>query len=127
KDAKKKFQRIQNAFDVLKDPKKRELYDRYGSSFETMGAGPHGGAHWSGGTGHGGFGGFEDVDFSQFFGERFGGVGIDLGEIFSQFRKESASRRRAGGTRARRGADLEHEISIPFTTSITGGEIELTL
>ncbi len=127
KDAKKKFQRIQNAFDVLKDPKKRELYDRYGSSFETMGAGPHGGTHWSGGTTQGGFGGFEDVDFSQFFGERFGGVGIDLGEIFSQFRKESASRRRPSGARARRGADREHEISIPFTTSITGGEVELTL
>ena len=39
KSAKKKFQKIQAAFDVLNDPQKREMYDRYGSSFETMGAG----------------------------------------------------------------------------------------
>ena len=39
KTAKKKFQQIQAAFDVLNNPEKREMYDRYGSSFETMGAG----------------------------------------------------------------------------------------
>ena len=33
KQAKEKFQKIQAAFDVLKNPEKRELYDRYGSSF----------------------------------------------------------------------------------------------
>ena len=39
KTAKTKFQEVQRAFDVLNDPSKRELYDRYGSSFESMGAG----------------------------------------------------------------------------------------
>ncbi len=29
-EAKKKFQAIQQAYEVLKDPKKREMYDRYG-------------------------------------------------------------------------------------------------
>src|SRR5512146_3228559 len=56
KTAKKKFQQVQGAFDVLNNPEKREMYDRYGSSFETMGAGggPQGGAYtwtWSPGTG----------------------------------------------------------------------------
>ncbi len=37
KTAKKKFQQVQAAFDVLNNPEKREMYDRYGSSFETMG------------------------------------------------------------------------------------------
>ena len=37
--AKEKFQQVQNAFDVLSDAKKRELYDRYGSAYESMGAG----------------------------------------------------------------------------------------
>jgi len=65
--AKKKFQKIQAAFDVLNDPKKREMYDRYGSSFETMaGGGPRGGTSWQTSHGPGGFGGFEDVDFAQF-------------------------------------------------------------
>ena len=39
KDAKRRFQEVQKAFDVLSDPNKRELYDRYGSSFEHAGAG----------------------------------------------------------------------------------------
>ena len=39
KTAKKKFQKVQAAFDVLNNPEKREMYDRYGSSFETMGTG----------------------------------------------------------------------------------------
>ena len=39
KTAKKKFQKVQAAFDVLNNPEKREMYDRYGSSFETMGRG----------------------------------------------------------------------------------------
>ena len=40
KTAKKKFQEVQKAFDVLSDQNKREMYDRYGSSFESMGRGP---------------------------------------------------------------------------------------
>jgi DnaJ-class molecular chaperone len=34
KTAKEKFQKVQAAFDVLNDTKKRELYDRYGTAFE---------------------------------------------------------------------------------------------
>ena len=49
KTAKTKFQEVQRAFDVLNDPSKRELYDRYGSSFESMGSG--GGAGPRGGRG----------------------------------------------------------------------------
>jgi DnaJ-class molecular chaperone len=126
--AKKKFQQVQAAFDVLNDPQKREMYDRYGSSFETMGAGgPRGGA-WKVGPG-GAFGGFgvEDIDFGQFFGERFGAEsGIDLGEIFSRFRSGSRARAKPRGS-PRRGPDLHAEATIPFALSITGGEIELDL
>src|ERR1700690_996606 len=37
--AKTKFQEVQKAFEVLNDSSKREFYDRYGTSFEQMGAG----------------------------------------------------------------------------------------
>ena len=50
KTAKQKFQGVQKAFDVLSNTEKRELYDRYGSSFESMGqGGPAGGpsATWT--------------------------------------------------------------------------------
>ena len=39
KQATRKFQEVQQAFDVLNDTEKREMYDRYGSAFETMGQG----------------------------------------------------------------------------------------
>src|SRR5882757_1619802 len=60
KTAKQKFQEVQSAFDVLNDASKRELYDRYGSSFESMGAGggPRtGSGPWSGAPGGGWSGG----------------------------------------------------------------------
>src|SRR6185295_17216283 len=72
KTAKKKFQEVQAAFDVLSDQNKREMYDRYGSSFESMGRGPSPGAA-SGGPGAGGVHyDFGDFDFGQAFGEQGG-------------------------------------------------------
>jgi len=132
KTAKSKFQELQRAFDVLNDPSKRELYDRYGSSFESMGAGggPQGGgrAAWGGGPAGG-----EDIDFSQLFGERFGGDpsgggGGGFGDIFNQFRRAGGRQRReAGPQAARRGSDLAAELEIPFTTAVLGGEAQISV
>lgn len=128
--AKKKFQAIQAAFDVLNDPKKRELYDRYGSAFEHMGSGgPRGGPGWGAGPGQGPGGefNFEDIDFGQFFGDRFGGQsGIDLGSLFGQFATGGRAKKRSARGRAR-GSDLVHELEVPFTLSITGGVVEIGL
>jgi len=118
--AKKKFQQVQKAYDVLSDSEKRELYDRYGSSFESMG-----------GEGRGS-GVPDDFDFTQFFGG--GGMGGqpsgfegNLGDIFGQFR--GGQSRGPGQTRRRpvRGSDLRHELEIPFETSVTGGEVALNV
>src|SRR5262245_32131385 len=94
KTAKDKFQKVQGAFDVLNDPSKRELYDRYGSAFESAaagGAGPRGGAHtWSTQGGPG----FEEIDLSQFFGERFGeggGGGGGFGDLSGALRRGGRS------------------------------------
>ncbi|MFZ5831945.1 MAG: DnaJ C-terminal domain-containing protein, partial [Planctomycetota bacterium] len=128
KTAKKKFQQVQAAFDVLNNPEKREMYDRYGSSFETMGSGgPQGPYTWTyapgGSGGPGGMG--EEFDFSQFFGERFGGESPGgFSDIFTQFRK-SAGKARGGA--ARRGGDLQQEVHIPFATSVLGGEMQVSL
>jgi DnaJ-class molecular chaperone len=127
KNAKAKFQQIQQAYDVLNDPEKRELYDRYGSSFESAGAGPGpGGGAWR--THSTGPGGFEGFDFSQIFGGRgAGGEDVEgsFAELFKQFSGESGNRSRRGATRGRRGADLEHELTIPFSTAVMGGEARL--
>src|SRR5208337_4030750 len=81
----KKFQEIQAAFDVLNNPEKREMYDRYGSSFEAMGAGGPRGGPGAGAGPQGGFSGFnvDDANFAEMFGDRFGeGVPGGLGDIF---------------------------------------------
>jgi curved DNA-binding protein len=123
-EAVKKFQEIQAAFDVLNNPEKREMYDRYGSSFETMGQGGPQGATWGAGAGPGGGFSAEDVDFSQFFGDRFEQGGAGLGDIFSHFRRAAG---RGGGNSKRRGSDVSSELTIPFATAVSGGEIQLSL
>lgn len=124
--AKERFQRVQQAYDVLGKPDKREMYDRYGSSFQSAG-GPGGGGpgagggrtyHWGGPGGSGA--GFEDVDFSQFFGGR-GAEGF--ADIFRQFGGGRSQR----GRRSQPGANLHHEIQVPFQTAVEGGEAGITI
>lgn len=122
--AKTKFQKIQAAYDVLSDADKRELYDRYGSSFESMGEGGarHGQAHPGGASVE-----FGDIDFSQLFGGRGGAGAGAFEDIFQQFARGGAGPRRSTRTSPQRGADLEHELRVPFTSSITGGDAKLTV
>jgi DnaJ-class molecular chaperone len=122
KSAKEKFQKIQQAYDVLNDAEKRRMYDQYGSAFESAGAG---GPGWQGFRGgQAGPSGFEGVDFSQLFGGEGGGGGFE--DILRQFtgRGGRRGRRRAEPIR---GTDLEHDLQIGFQTSITGGEARLNV
>jgi len=140
KAAKAKFQEVQNAFDVLGNSEKRELYDRYGSSFESMGAGggpgagpgaggPWGGA-WGAGPGAGFSPGAENIDFSQIFGEQFGGGAgnaggaAGLGDLFGHFRRSGKRGASRGKTR---GDDILHQAQIPFNVAVSGGQIQVTV
>lgn len=128
KDAKRKFQEVQAAYDVLKDSEKREMYDRYGHSFESMGAGGAGGGpQWttSGGAG------FEGFDFSDLFRNRGPAAGFEGAEGFADFFRQTTGG--AGGRTSRRqprhtrGADILHDLKVPFATSIVGGEAQLKI
>jgi DnaJ-class molecular chaperone len=132
KSAKEKFQQVQRAFEVLNDPKKREMYDRYGSAFESgAGAsrpGPQGSTYrWS--AGPEGATSYEDLDLGQFFREGSAGGnagGGGFGDFFRQFTRSAGGPAASGrGAQARRGEDVHHEATIPFQTAIEGGEVEL--
>ena len=127
--AKTKFQEVQRAFDVLNDASKRELYDRYGSSFESMGAGAGGGPRGGRAT-WGAAPGAEEIDFSDLFGQRHGGEDPSgmFGDIFTQFRRGGSTRgRRAAPQEPARGADLATELEIPFNTAVVGGQAQISL
>lgn len=116
--AKEKFQQVQNAYDVLKDPEKRQMYDRYGSGFEHMqGGGPQGAGPQAAG--------FDD--FAQMFGGGGGGA-HSFEDIFRQFAGGGAG---PGGrtrrARPQRGRDLQHEIQVSLKTAVEGGETEMRL
>lgn len=123
--AKEKFQQVQTAFDVLNDPKKREMYDRYGASFDQMGGGGGGGPRgWPGG-GAGPMPEGVEVNFEDLFGG-VGGGGIS--DLFKQFSQRGRSGgRRSSAPAATRGADLEHELTVPFASAVLGGEAQIAV
>src|ERR1700682_1616410 len=64
KSAEDRFKKVQEAYDILSEPKKKEMYDQYGFDSENgMRAGGPGGAGSPGAGPNMGFGGF---DFSEF-------------------------------------------------------------
>ena len=99
-NAEEKFKEVQEAYDVLSDPQKREQYNQFGHEGPNMGGFGQGGF-----SGFGGFGGFEDI-FSSFFG---GG---------------SRQQSKTGPTRGR---NLKTSINLTFEEACFGVEKELNI
>ncbi len=124
KDAEEKFKQIQEAYAVLGDPEKREMYDRYGAAFEGTG-GPRT-QTWTWTTG-GGAGGATQTgpNFTEVFGE------FDLDDLLGSFgfggRGASWRASAQSARRPRRGHDIHAEIQVPFVVAAEGGSQDIVL
>lgn len=120
KAAEEKFKQLQEAYDVLSDSKKRQMYGQYGFYSENVPTGDYGprggsennvnfdfdGFDFSGGGTSGGGTSFRDL-FSQFFGGRGRGAGIE--------------------EEAEPGAALEYQLEIDFWDAVRGGVKKLQI
>jgi DnaJ-class molecular chaperone len=84
-EAAKRFAEVQEAYDVLRDPQKRSVYDQVGHKrFRDSGGGDNDFSGFSGGEPFGGRGGGLDDMFQDIAREFFGGSGMP-GGMFSSF------------------------------------------
>lgn len=104
KTAEEKFKEVNEAYQTLSDPQKRQVYDQFGPDGPQAGFGGGGFGGFSGFEG-GGFGGFEDI-FSTFFGGGMGGA------------------QRNGPIP---GEDLRYDLTISFEEAAKGCEKEINL
>ena len=95
-EAENKFKEASEAYEVLSDEKKRQIYDQYG----------HSGLEQSGFSSRG--------DFNDIF-EDFGGV-------FEDFFGFSSSKRKRDPFGPVRGSDLRYDLNVSFMDAVFGAE-----
>jgi molecular chaperone DnaJ len=113
KEAEEKFKEISEAYAVLSDPQKKQLYDQYGhagidSRYTTEDI-------------------FRGADFSSIFGAAGGRFGDIFEHLFSDFGSDIFSTRTSGRRgRRRAGEDLQLQLAITLEEASTGCQKEIS-
>jgi len=106
KDAEEKFKEGTEAYEVLSDAKKKQVYDQYGfAGIEGL----------NGGGGH---------DYSTVFRD-FEDIFGDFGGIFDSFFGGGGTRR-GGRPSQPRGSDLRYNLNIPFKDAVFGTKVQIS-
>jgi molecular chaperone DnaJ len=125
KAAEDRFKQMSEAFDVLSDPKKRKVYDRFGQYSDNLAnaaeAGPAGSTYTRGAP----------FDFSGF---DFGGATTSQGagsgsfrDIFADLFGGGRAEREPPRPQPQRGADIEMPLSLTFEEAINGLTANITV
>jgi molecular chaperone DnaJ len=118
KSSEEKFKQVQEAYDVLSDTKKRQMYDQYGF-YSDAGPGPAAGAPGQNPAG--------EVDFSGF---DFGGAGgTSFRDLFSQFFRGggAGAGMEYAGPGEEPGTDLEYRMEIGFWDAVRGAVKKISI
>jgi molecular chaperone DnaJ len=123
KAAEERFKNLQEAYDVLSDQKKRQMYDQFG--FYSENAPPPGQNPFQQAGPN-----FRGFDFSDVFegaefgrGENTQGTG-GFRDIFSQFFRQGNNR---GKQQPEAGSDLEYALNVDFWRAVKGTQVRLNI
>jgi len=133
--AESKFKRVNQAYQVLSDKKRRELYDEFGDAalsdnFDADRARMY--KQWAGrgGGGRGRNPNVQSFDLEDLFGGGGGGGAAgapNFGDLFSDIFTQPGRSRRGSRAATMKGADVESDLAIDFASAVRGTTVSLRL
>jgi molecular chaperone DnaJ len=122
-----RFKQMSEAFDILSDPKKRKVYDRFGEYSDNLanaaasGAGP--GSAYTRGTPFD----FSGFDWGASSASAGGGGSSSFRDIFADLFSGGKAEREPPRPQPQKGSDIEMPLSLSFEEAITGLTTSITV